>query len=153
MWFGVSTMGRLRRVERAGGDHDVGLRFADGAGDDVQLAGGGVVLRERCEGATLAGEVDRAQCVECRAQLEGGEVIAERERRAAEGDDVVDIHLWAGGPAAIRHGPTWAHLDRVDNAPRPDPEEPAGQGGRNEAAHVDVDVVRGLERRAGRTRA
>ena len=110
--------GPVAAGQRAGGDHDVGLRFADSAGDDVQLAGGGVVLRERCEGATLAGEIDRAQRVECRAQLEGGEVIAERERRAAEGDDVVDVHLRAGVPAAIRHGPTWAHLDRVDNAPR-----------------------------------
>ena len=127
----------------------MGLRSADGACDDVQLAGGEVVLRERCEGATLASEIDPAQCVECSAQLEGGEVIAERERRAAEGDDVVDIHVRAGVPVAIRHGPTWVHLDRVDNS-LPDPEEPAGQGGRNKAANVDVDVVRGLERRAGR---
>ena len=126
----------------------MGLRFADGACDDVQLAGGVVVLRERCEGATLAGEVYRAQCVECRAQLEGGEVIAQRERGAAEGDDMVNLQLWASAPVAIRHGPPWAHLYRVDNAP-PDPDETAGQGGRNEAASVDVDVVGGLKRRAG----
>ena len=74
MWFGGVDDGPVAAGQRAGGDHDVGLRVADGAGDDVQLAGGGVVLGERCEGATLAGEVDLLQCVDCQrsARRRGG---------------------------------------------------------------------------------
>ena len=152
----MSRMGRLRRVERAGGHHDVRLRLTRSARDDVQLAGGRVVLRERGEGATSAGKIHRTQCVERRAQLEGGRVIAEREHRPVEGDDAVDGHVLAGVPTAIRRGPTWTHLDRVDDAEPLDPDQPAGQPRGNTTSHVDVDVdvdvdvVRGRKRRAGR---
>ena len=50
--------------QRTGGDHDVCLRAVGGAGEEVQLAGDRVVLRERGERRALAGEVDTAERVE-----------------------------------------------------------------------------------------
>ena len=81
MWFGVSTMGRLRRVSAPAETTTWACAAADSAGDDVQLAGGGVVLRERCEGATLSGQIDGRNVSSAGAQFEGGEV--DRRTRAS----------------------------------------------------------------------
>ena len=77
--------------ERAGGDDDVRLQAGRVLSDEVQLAGRRVVLRVRSERALLACEVDTTERVDPRSQLVGGRFVAEREHRAAEGDEVVNI--------------------------------------------------------------